>query len=56
MLGVELPDPLSVSRGLMERGYIALPAGTRAEVLAITPPLTISRAQLMGFLDALAKL
>jgi len=56
MLGVELPDPLAASRGLLERGYIALPAGVRGEVLAITPPLTISRPQLEGCLDARARL
>jgi len=54
MLGVELPDALGVSRALMERGYIILPAGPAAEVLAVIPPLTISQHQLVGFLDALS--
>jgi len=54
LLGVEIGQSLAVSRGLMQRGYIALPAGESAEVLALTPPLNISRDQLEGFLEALA--
>jgi len=53
MLGVELPDTLAVSRALLQRGFIALPAGERAEVLGVTPPLTIVRSQLEAFLGAL---
>lgn len=53
LLGIELPDTLGVSRALMQRGYIVLPAGEQAEVLALTPPLSIARAQLQGFLEAL---
>ena len=53
LLGVALPDPLRVSRALLQRGYIALPAGEQGEVLALTPPLNIGRAQLQGFLDTL---
>ena len=54
LLGVETAQSLAVSRGLLSRGYIALPAGEAAEVLALTPPLTISQDQLVGFLEALA--
>ena len=53
LLGIELPDTLGASRTLMQAGYIVLPAGEQAEVLALTPPLSIARAQLQGFLDAL---
>ncbi|MCB9796940.1 MAG: aspartate aminotransferase family protein [Alphaproteobacteria bacterium] len=56
LLGLELDDSLGVSRRLLERGYIALPAGEQAEVLALTPPLTITEAQLSGFLAALEEL
>jgi 4-aminobutyrate aminotransferase-like enzyme len=51
--GVVLPDALEVSRRLLQSGYIALPAGERGEVLALTPPLTIDRSTLERFLDTL---
>jgi len=44
---------LDVSRRLLRTGWIALPAGEQAEVLALTPPLTITDAQLKGFVAAL---
>ncbi len=53
MLGVEVPEPLRVSRALLQRGYLALPAGEDTPVLGITPPLVITRSQLEGFLEAL---
>ncbi len=53
MLGLEIDNALSLSRRLLQEGFIVLPAGENAEVLGITPPLTISDAQLMSFLDAL---
>lgn len=53
LLGVRLPDTLRASRALMERGFIVLPAGERAEVLALTPPLTITEPQLEAFVEAL---
>jgi 4-aminobutyrate aminotransferase-like enzyme len=53
LLGVEVPHSLAVSRSLLQQGYIALPAGESAEVLALTPPLVITQAQLEGFLAAL---
>ncbi len=56
LLGLELPDTLRASRELLQRGYIALPAGQQAEVLCLTPPLTISEPQLQGLIDALAEL
>ena len=56
MRGLEVADSLALSRGLLEQGYIALPAGLEAEVLAIVPPLTVAQAQLEGFCDALESL
>jgi 4-aminobutyrate aminotransferase/(S)-3-amino-2-methylpropionate transaminase len=53
MLGIAMDNALAVSRALLRRGFIALPAGEQAEVLSITPPLTITDGQLMSFLDAL---
>ena len=53
MLGIEIANALSVSRALLREGFIALPAGEGAEVIGLTPPLTITEAQLTGFLDAL---
>lgn len=56
VLGVDTGStpPLAASRALLEHGYIVLPAGEQAEVLALTPPLNITRAQLEGFVDTLA--
>ncbi len=44
---------LAVMRGLLERGYIVVPAGADASVVSLTPPLTITKAQLDGFVAAL---
>ena len=51
--GIELPDTLKISRELMNRGFIVLPAGPNCEVLALTPPYTITKEQLTHFLDNL---
>ena len=53
MLGIEMDHALQCSRALLRMGFIALPAGERGEVLGVTPPLTITNAQLTAFLDAL---
>lgn len=53
LLGIVLPNSLRSSRLLLQHGYIALPAGPNCEVLALTPPLTISEEQLEGFLECL---
>ena len=53
MLGIEVENTLALSRALMRKGFIVLPAGEQAEVLGLTPPLTITDAQMMSFLDAL---
>lgn len=52
LTGVELPSAnftLALVRRLLERGYIALPAGQRAEVLQIIPPLHIELDALEAF-------
>jgi len=53
MLGIEIPETLSTSRELLRAGFIVLPAGEQAEVLGVTPPLTITENQLVAFMDAL---
>lgn len=53
MLGLEVLDALGVYRQLMEQGWIALPAGERAEVLALTPPLCITQQQVDELVDTL---
>jgi acetylornithine/succinyldiaminopimelate/putrescine aminotransferase len=56
MLGLEAPDPLALSRALLQRGFILLPAGLRGEVLAFTPPLVITEGQLDGVVTQLQTL
>lgn len=54
MLGVELGRrSLAVARALTARGYVVLPAGMQAEVLALTPPVSLTPDQIDGFLEAL---
>jgi len=59
MIGVELDGgarTLSLVRALLERGWITLPAGRSAEVLSLTPPLTIDPALLERFTRELDEL
>ena len=56
MRGLEVENSLKLSRRLLENGYIALPAGLEAEVLAIVPPLNVARSQLESFSDCLESL
>jgi 4-aminobutyrate aminotransferase/(S)-3-amino-2-methylpropionate transaminase len=56
MLGLQLEAPhraLTVTRSLLERGYLVLPAGANADVIQLTPPVTVSGHQLEGFLATL---
>jgi 4-aminobutyrate aminotransferase-like enzyme len=56
MLGLQLGAPmqaLTVTQALLERGYLVLPAGMRADVLQLAPPVTVSEAQLEGFTASL---
>ncbi len=54
MVGAVVDDSLGRCRRMLDRGYIALPAGENAEVVAFTPPLTITRDQLAGAIEAMA--
>jgi 4-aminobutyrate aminotransferase-like enzyme len=63
LAGVELRRPdgspasgevFAAVKTLLHRGFILLPEGEHANVISFTPPLTISRAQLAGCVDALA--
>jgi 4-aminobutyrate aminotransferase-like enzyme len=56
MLGLQLEAPmqaLTVTRGLLERGYLVLPAGAQTDVLQLAPPVTLSDARFEGFLASL---
>lgn len=55
MLGVLHDRAFLLSRALLQRGYLLLPAGepSTGEVLAIVPPLVVTKRQLQGFLTAL---
>jgi len=56
MLGLQLSQEqqgLALTRALLERGYLVLPAGTRADVIQLAPAVTISDAQVAGFVSAL---
>ena len=46
---------LSVMQDLLERGFITVPAGAAADVLSLTPPLTVTQALLDAFVDALGQ-
>jgi len=58
MVGVELEGgaarALSLTRGLLQRGWIVLTGGAAGNVLTLTPPLDIDEALLDAFVDALA--
>jgi 4-aminobutyrate aminotransferase/(S)-3-amino-2-methylpropionate transaminase len=56
MLGLELREPgraLRVVKDILQRGFILLPEGADASVISLTPPLTITRAQLQSTVRAL---
>jgi 4-aminobutyrate aminotransferase/(S)-3-amino-2-methylpropionate transaminase len=56
LLGVELGPPsrvLYAMRALLERGYIVCPAGSPPSVLCLTPPCSLTDAQVGGFAQAL---
>jgi 4-aminobutyrate aminotransferase/(S)-3-amino-2-methylpropionate transaminase len=57
MLGVELGAGrgVGVSRALLQRGFLTLPAGPEAEVLGLTPPVTLTDDQIGAFAMALAE-
>ena len=52
MMGVEIGvDGLAASRGLLQRGVVALPAGPTS--LGLTPPMCVTDAQIGSVIDAL---
>ena len=56
MLGLQLRgslEALRVSRALLERGYLVLPAGTEADVIQLAPPVIVTDEQLEGFVASL---
>ena len=56
MLALQLEhemQALTVSRALLEHGYLVLPAGAKAEVVQLAPAVTVTREQIEGFVDAL---
>lgn len=54
MLGVELgPTSFAVSRALLRRGWICLPAGPQGDVIGLTPPVCITEAQIESLAAAL---
>ncbi len=56
LLGIELARPaaaLRVGAGLLERGFVTLPAGADARVLSLTPPLSIAQELVDAFVAAL---
>jgi len=56
MAGLELEDgeaAMRVAKQMLKRGYILLPEGDRGNVISLTPPLTITQAQLTSTLKAL---
>ena len=57
MIGLQLQQSmqaLSVSRALLERGYLVLPAGMDADVIQLAPPVTLSDRQVEGFVTSLS--
>jgi len=46
-------ESLDIIKRLLHRGYIFLPEGEHANIISFTPPLTITRAQLLSAVRAL---
>jgi acetylornithine/succinyldiaminopimelate/putrescine aminotransferase len=56
MLAVPIgPEAFSVCRKLQHRGFIVLPCGMAGDALCLTPPVTLSDAQIASFAHALAE-
>lgn len=53
MLGVHVPNALQATHDLLDRGYLVLPCGERAEALGLTPPYVLTSEQASGFVAAL---
>jgi 4-aminobutyrate aminotransferase/(S)-3-amino-2-methylpropionate transaminase len=48
------PHAFATCRALQRRGYIVLPAGPAGDALCLTPPATLTDAQISGFVLALS--
>ena len=46
MLGLEVGNAVPLVEKLLQRGILALPEGSRGEILGVTPPLVITERQL----------
>lgn len=56
LVGVDFGErgyALKVMQLMLQRGYITVPAGAQANVLSLTPPLTIEQGLVDGFIAAL---
>ena len=54
MLAVPLgAHAFATCRALQRRGFIVLPCGQQADALCLTPPLTLTDAQIHAFVAAL---
>jgi 4-aminobutyrate aminotransferase-like enzyme len=56
MLGIEVSDPpgaATACQRALSKGVIALPSGSRGEVISVTPPLCIDEQTLLAALDVL---
>ena len=59
MIGVEFGQEgcaVEVTAAMLEEGYILLPCGREGRVLAITPPLVVTREQMRAFAGCLGRL
>jgi len=54
MLGLEVGNAIPLVEKLLQQGILALPEGSRNEVVGLTPPLVITKRQLSFCLEALA--
>ena len=58
MIGIEVvasPGAAAVCQRALARGVIALPSGSRGEVVSVTPPLCIDEAAFLAALDVLVE-
>ena len=56
MLGIEVPsgaEAAQITGAMLKRGYIVLPSGVDGNIIALTPPLVLSKAQEEGAMNAL---
>jgi acetylornithine/succinyldiaminopimelate/putrescine aminotransferase len=56
MLGLEVGNAVPLVEKLLQHGILALPEGSRGEILGLTPPLVITKRQLEYCADAVSEL